>query len=481
MSRPSAINSTAHMDMDSFTVGVVEQRLHRKRWCAYHGTFHDLESFSDAQKMAPFANRYCLQFSNHTVRAAAHVRPPTISVVDMRALSSKLKITIDNLPAIAEPDGRASARKRNTEASDDDDEIPDDTPEPLGKRVKATAASSAGGSKAAQPKRKSSTSPAKAKTSKAAAPKDRPLLSVEELESWIATSLSSTERYDIHDNSRRDNYLGTIESYNESDLTDIDWQTALGEVEADDGRKAAAQEDLRFLEENTLPEIAVITDKGVRKQKQKYVRKIQGRLFAIVKGKVGFADLSRKFFREQGGGDFIVDGTRKTCMQDTVAVVARWMDVNVSNAQVMVDLSAPDGEELEIYKAINYMREKLHLSVQCLTIGPNSLSRQSGGAAAALLRSDIDTAIVTLIVELTDGNEERHTVALLNGLQLPTHPEYRGAIVDNDSRVGVRLLDENDRTTEGARKIFDNLFWTAKSVRITSVWEVKAPLNHTAA
>ena len=42
MSRPSAINSTAHMDMDSFTVGVVEQRLHRKRWCAYHGTFHDL-------------------------------------------------------------------------------------------------------------------------------------------------------------------------------------------------------------------------------------------------------------------------------------------------------------------------------------------------------------------------------------------------------------------------------------------------------
>lgn len=154
------------------------------------------------------------------------------------------------------------------------------------------------------------------------------------------------------------------------------------QVEADDGRKAAAQEDLRFLEENTLPEIAVITDKGVRKQKQKYVRKIQGRLFgarlrtlachhntltclfcptctAIVKGKVGFADLSRKFFREQGGGDFIVDGTRKTCMQDTVAVVARWMDVNVSNAQVMVDLSAPDGEELEIYKAINYMREKV--------------------------------------------------------------------------------------------------------------------------
>ena len=99
-----------------------------------------------------------------------------------------------------------------------------------------------------------------------------------------------------------------------------------------------------------------------------------------------------------------------------------------------------------------------------MTIGPNSLARQSGGAAAALLRSDIDTAIVTLIVELTDGNgmtahvyiaalpavliipiitpmtEERHTVALLNGLQLPTHPEYRGAIVDNDSRVGVRLL-----------------------------------------
>ena len=64
-------------------------------------------------------------------------------------------------------------------------------------------------------------------------------------------------------------------------------------------------------------------------------------------------------------------------------------------------------------------------------------------------------------------------MTLLNDLQLPTHPNHRGAIVDNDSRVGVRILEESDRTTEGARKFLDNLFWTAKEVRITSIWEVK--------
>ena len=57
--------------------------------------------------------------------------------------------------------------------------------------------------------------------------------------------------------------------------------------------------------------------------------------------------------------------------------------------------------------------------------------------------------------------EERHTVGYLSDFFIPTHPEYRGALVDNDKRVGVRLLEPSDRTVEGARKIFDDLFWTA--------------------
>ena len=45
---------------------------------------------------------------------------------------------------------------------------------------------------------------------------------------------------------------------------------------------------------------------------------------------------------------------------------------------------------------------------------------------------------------------------------MPTHPEHVGAIIDNDPRVSVRMLDDKDRTVDGARKVFDDLFWTAQ-------------------
>ena len=67
---------------------------------------------------------------------------------------------------------------------------------------------------------------------------------------------------------------------------------------------------------------------------------------------------------------------------------------------------------------------------------------------------------------------ERHSVALLADFFMPKSPYHLGAIVDNDKRIGVRLLDEEDRTVEGSRKIFDDLFWDAIEVRITSAWSI---------
>ena len=48
-----------------------------------------------------------------------------------------------------------------------------------------------------------------------------------------------------------------------------------------------------------------------------------------------------------------------------------------------------------------------------------------------------------------------------------------GALVDNDVRVGVRMLETSDRSTvDAARNVFSKLFWTAERVRITSVWRI---------
>ena len=97
---------------------------------------------------------------------------------------------------------------------------------------------------------------------------------------------------------------------------------------------------------------------------------------------------------------------------------------------------------------------------------------------------------------------ERHAVAYLADFEMPTHPGYIGALVDNDKRIPVRLLQvyhayaphiylgmldhpttlieqpllyqEKDGEKQAARALFASLFWTAKRVYISSVWKIGA-------
>ena len=54
---------------------------------------------------------------------------------------------------------------------------------------------------------------------------------------------------------------------------------------------------------------------------------------------------------------------------------------------------------------------QLGLKATCKTTGPDSLSRQAGGTAAALLRSNIKVALVILRVFLEDGQGARYACA----------------------------------------------------------------------
>ena len=61
-------------------------------------------------------------------------------------------------------------------------------------------------------------------------------------------------------------------------------------------------------------------------------------------------------------------------------------------------------------------------------------------------------------------------------MAIPAYRNHLGALVDNDPRVEVRLLQPSDRASVAeARKVFDGLFWTATRVDITSVWQVSKP------
>ena len=60
--RGHSLDGNTQMTKAAFTIDFVEGKLMKKRWCAYHGTFHDLDGFSQAQKIAAFGDRYCKGF-----------------------------------------------------------------------------------------------------------------------------------------------------------------------------------------------------------------------------------------------------------------------------------------------------------------------------------------------------------------------------------------------------------------------------------
>jgi hypothetical protein len=209
------------------------------------------------------------------------------------------------------------------------------------------------------------------------------------------------------------------------------------------------------------------------------VKRIRHRLNLIVKGTAGFADMSRKSFRSHGCAQFVTDGSRFTCVQDSIITTARWLGVEVTKTQIYEDLVIPfQNVEIKIEDAVCYMREKLPLRVECLThnTGPSKtpLGRMPGGEAYNLLRMTAGTFIVILRAEVDDTLTERHAVAYLADFEFPFQEgKYKGALIDNDRRIPIRHLEEVDRATpQAARSVIDSLFPDAKSVRITSVWQM---------
>ena len=85
-------------------------------------------------------------------------------------------------------------------------------------------------------------------------------------------------------------------------------------------------------------------------------------------------------------------------------------------------------------------------------------------------------AVLHIVVDQAAQLYERHAVAFLAGMQVQGRGECCGAIVDNDPRIPVLLIEEKDRASpEAARAVFDALFCKAESVRITALFQLQQP------
>ena len=63
-----------------------------------------------------------------------------------------------------------------------------------------------------------------------------------------------------------------------------------------------------------------------------------------------------------------MDGTKKTCVQDSLVVAARFAGATVIKSKVVNDLMPSDGGEVEIGQAVLYAREQVSRLCVCVCL-----------------------------------------------------------------------------------------------------------------
>ena len=307
-------------------------------------------------------------------------------------------------------------------------------------------------------------------------------LSAEALDKFVLDYLTNLNHFDGINHTealQRDPGNSSLATWDDWKGTWSEWTVALDDGKPNEERMSAAAADLGNIDQG-LAVAARISDRAERVAKLKVLTRTKNKLARIVAGTAGFTDLSRGEFRIQGCKRLIVDGVqgqvKYTCIPDSLVVVARYIGCAVDKALLYQTLVEPQ-KEVEISRVVNYAREILKIKMICVSHGSNAaLARQKGGMEFATLQLDRGAFIIVMNAILEDDTVERHALAFLANF---THPAYRyhvGVLVDNDPRVNVRFLQPTDRATpSSARTVFSGLFWTAKRVSITSVWQVSMP------
>ena len=492
-------------DRHEVDVEMLEDRVKDFRWCAYTKNFVHISTFSNEQRAKPANNRFCQTYSNHQKRASMN---PSIEMTDevLREHCERACVIIngfnETLPAVGASQRavRAAGRQDSTiqQLVDEAEEehAADGAEQQFEEEEDEEAEADANGASSSRlaskrrrgqrqqtkdARRRSGMTDEQRAQSEADKAARKARLAPQALDEYSMSHLKNLKEYDeeAHTNElERDSGRATLHTWDGWEGWDnTNWTTALDDGSPSDERKEAARKDLEVIHAEQMA-VASLPDAVERNVKMKLLKVINNRLMKIVAGTAGFTDLSRGEWRQQGCAKLVVDGTKHTCIQDALCVVARHLGVGVSKTQIYAALVDPiSGQEAEIASVVCHAREQLGLDVRCLTHGSSdSLARRTGGIEYNTLQLVSGAYIIVLNAILEDGNVERHAMAYLADFKHPAYRGHFGALVDNDPRVDIRFLQPSDRASvQAARAVFNGLFWTAKRVAITSVWLLEKP------
>lgn len=486
-------------------VEMLENAVKDYRWCAYARNFLHISKFSMEQRPKLCGNRFSMLFSNDRQRAKM---TPSKEIPDevLRCHLERARFIVagfnDVVPAavLSQRDLRASSRSnqeveqlvaetaQENEALADVDEDAALADEPDANGASGSGSNGASGSgKRKQALQKQSkgrrrtgmTAEQLQQSARDRAERDM-RLTKEALEEYTLEFLPDLVEYDANNHTedlQRDQGNGSLLTWDDwGEGETANWTTALDKGSQTDARKEAAAADLQRVNEETDALKEWQGDAVERNVKLKLLSRVANKLKKIVAGTAGFSDLSRGDWRQQGCAPLIQDGSKYTCIQDSLVVAARYVGCEFSVKQLHDKLDDPL-KEAEISAVVCYARETLGLSMVCMSHGSeDALSRAKGGIAFATMQLRTGAFIIVLDAILEDDTVERHAVAFLADFEHPAYRYHYGALVDNDPRVSVRFLEPSDRASvTAARNVFDGLFWTAKKVIITSVWKVSKP------
>ena len=495
-------------ERSDITVETLEHAVKDHRWCAYGRNFYHISKFSMEQRPKLCGNRFSMHFSNDRQRAKM---TPSTEIPDdvLRCHLERAKWIVvgvndkERAPALSLRDLRAAGRTdqdveemiEEMEQADDEAGVDEhqaaDEPDANGASGSGSNGASGSSRKARKEaqnkqskarKRACMTAEQQQQSARDRAARDE-RLTKEALKEYTMDFLPNLVQHDenVHsDDLQRDQGNGALATWDEWTGPEAHWTTALDDGAPSDARKNAAAADLQIVNEELVALNEWQGDAVERNLKLKLITRVANKLAKIVAGTAGYSDLSRGDWRQQGCAPLIQDGSKYTCIQDSLVVAARYVGC-VFNTKQLHDALDDPLKEAEIGSVMLYGRDTLGLAITCLTQGPQdgdnaSLCNVKGGLAFATLQLNSGAYMIVLNAILQDDTVERHAVAFLADFQHPAYLNHYGALVDNDPRVSVRFLEPSDRASvSAARKVFDNLFWTAKKVMITSVWKVAMP------
>ena len=233
----------------------------------------------------------------------------------------------------------------------------------------------------------------------------------------------------------------------------------------EDEEEADADEDAEVDASNseTEAEVRPPTGGAVPEPKSKKRKRQSGasrrEKVAAPKKKAGYVDRGRRVFRDNQG--VLATGTKRTCLADALWMALEEAGCAVDLEDVRSSIMPEDPDANTPFAAAQDYAATHGFTLACVS---KEMQKEKGGYEYNLLLRETGLFLVQLRV--TTGKDD------------PNPPDlhvcfYDGTNVrDNGKYTKVKILEESDRSVQGARLVFGSLF-NGLEVRTNNIYELK--------